>query len=254
MFGPLLLLLFANSSWAGVREDWRACELGYLRTIKTGTPPRATAPAEQYCIGLAHWFQPSPFPRDPARAAQWHDAAARQNHPGAMVALGYQLERGQGVTANPAKAFDLCQRAAALGSPDGMFNVFRFYTTGKHVKANAAAARTWLDKAAAAGSEDAKKEMHRSEGADLQKLQRADGLARPAVQRTRGPGVAQLGAIGRCRLRVHRRPMERRVVLRAGRSPLRSQQRTTVPVTVPFKTPAVMPQPGRRADGQRHKG
>lgn len=155
----LVCVLSATPSRAGVREDWRQCQSGYLRTLSAGSSPRASNPADQYCLGLAYWFQPSPLPRDPARAAEWHEAAAKQGHPGAMVALAYQLERGQGVQANLARAFELNQRAAALGSADGMFGVFRFYTTGKEVKADPEKARLWLDRAAQAGSDDAKKEL-----------------------------------------------------------------------------------------------
>jgi TPR repeat protein len=60
--------------------------------------------SSKYCIALAYWFQPSPFARNPAEAAPWHAAAAQQDHTGALVALGYQYERGQGVGLNPAKA------------------------------------------------------------------------------------------------------------------------------------------------------
>lgn len=148
------------SSSASVREDQRACALGYLKTLKKGAPPpRTTNPDEQYCLGLAYWFQPSPLLRDPARAAEWYEAAAAQDHTGAMVALGYQFEKGQGVEANVGKAFDLYQRAAERGSSDAMLNVFRLYTIGKGVKADSEQARKWLEKAAAAGSVDAKKEL-----------------------------------------------------------------------------------------------
>lgn len=145
---------------ASVREDQRDCQLGYLKTLKKGVPPPRTAnPDEQYCLGLAYWFQPSPLPRNPALAAQWHDAAAAQGHAGAMVALAYQFEKGQGVDGSVGKAFELYERAAKLGSFDGMFNMYRLYTTGKGVKADPEKARTWLEKAAAAGSVDAKKEL-----------------------------------------------------------------------------------------------
>lgn len=156
----LLAALVPGPALAGVREDLRACQSGYLKTLTKGAPPpRTSKPDEQYCVGLAFWFQPSPLPRDPARAAQWYAAAADQGHGGAMVALGYQLEKGQGVNQNAEKAFQLYERAAGLGSPDAMFNVFRLYTTGKGVKADPARARAWLEKAAAAGSVDARKEL-----------------------------------------------------------------------------------------------
>jgi uncharacterized protein len=155
-----LVVLAAGALAAAVREDQRACQYGYWKTLKKGAPPpRTTNADEQYCIALAYQFQPSPFARDPARAAEWHAAAAQQGHAGAMVALGYHLERGLGVGQDLGRAFNLYERAAALGSADGMFNLFRAYTTGKGVKADPAKARAWLDKAAAAGSVDAKKEL-----------------------------------------------------------------------------------------------
>ena len=160
LLAAVILVAFTVPSLANVREDQRACEYGYLKTLKKGaSPPRTTNPDEQYCLGLAYWFQPSPLPRNPALAAHWYEAAAAQGHAGAMVALGYQFEKGQGVGENVGKAFELYERAAGLGSPDAMFHVFRLYTTRKGVKADPQKARTWLEKASAAGSVDAKKEL-----------------------------------------------------------------------------------------------
>lgn len=165
-FGLVALLLTgiaSTSALASVREDQRACYLGYLKTLKKDDPPpRTSNPDEQYCVGLGYWFQPSPLPRDPVRAAQWYEMAAKQGHVGAMVALAYQYEKGHGVETDAGKAFALYQRAAERGSADAMFNVFRLYTTGKGVKADAQQAKMWLDKAAAAGSIDAKKELMRT--------------------------------------------------------------------------------------------
>jgi TPR repeat protein len=162
-----LVVFSAALSQASVREDQRACQFGYWKTLKQGSaPPRTDNADEQYCTGLAYWFQPSPLRRDPASAAPWYDAAAKQGHVGAMVALGYQYEKGYGVDVDAGKAFELYQRAAERGSPDAMFNVFRLYTTGKGVKADAGQARKWLEKAAAAGSIDAKKELMEVNGGD----------------------------------------------------------------------------------------
>jgi TPR repeat protein len=159
--------IFPVLSQASVREDQRTCQFGYWKTLKRGAPPPRTDNAdEQYCTGLAYWFQPSPLQRDPASAAPWYDAAAKQGQLGAMVALGYQYEKGYGVGVDAGKAFELYQRAAERGSPDAMFNVFRLYTTGKGVKADAGQARKWLEKAAAAGSIDAKKELMEVNGGD----------------------------------------------------------------------------------------
>ena len=160
LLAAAVLAAIAVPSLASVCEDQRACEYGYLKTLQKGaSPPQTTNPAEQYCLGLAYWFQPSPFPRDPALVARWYEAAAAQGHAGAMVAWAYQFEKGQGVGGNVGKAFDLYERAAKLGSSDAMFNVFRLYTTGKGVKADPEKARTWLVKAAAAGSIDAEREL-----------------------------------------------------------------------------------------------
>lgn len=172
----LLAATLATPAHAGVREDQRACQNGYLKTIRKGAPPpRTDNRDEQYCLGLAHWFQPSPFPRDPAKAARWYAAAAAQGHAGAMVLLGYQTEKGQGVAPDLARAFQLYERAAGLGSADGMFNIYRGYVTGKGVKADPAKAQAWLEKAAAAGSVDARKELaviargaHDAPGRDLE--------------------------------------------------------------------------------------
>jgi len=181
----LFILLSTASSHASVREDQRACQLGYWKTLKRGaSPPRTDNADEQYCTGLAYWFQPSPLRRDPASAAPWYEAAAKQGHAGAMVALAYQYEKGQGVEADADKAFGLYRRAAERGSPDAMFNVFRLYTTGKGVKADSQQARKWLEKAAAAGSIDAKKElMEVSRGDDSRPGQDAENAAYAAYSK-----------------------------------------------------------------------
>jgi len=143
---------------AGVREDQRNCQFGYWKTLKRGvSPPPTRDRNQQYCTALAFWFQPSPLPRDPKRAAEWHAAAAGQGHVGAMIALGYQLERGQGVAQDMARAVELYRRAANAGSSDGMFLLARAYTSGKGVgRADPAQARAWLERAAAAGNLEAK--------------------------------------------------------------------------------------------------
>jgi TPR repeat protein len=158
-----LIVLAPCASVAGVRDDLRACQYGFWKTLKAGAPPPATRNRdEQYCLALAYWFQPSPIARDPVRARQWHAAAVQQGHVGAMVALAYMYEQGHGGDRDPSKAVALYRRAAELGSPDGMFNLFRAYTTGRGVgRPDAAQARAWLDQAAAAGSLDAKKELAR---------------------------------------------------------------------------------------------
>ena len=90
----IVFLVFSVPSHASVREDQRACQFGYWKTLKKGAPPPRTDNAEeQYCTGLAYWFQPSPLRRDPASAAPWYDAAAKQGHVGAMVALGINTRR-----------------------------------------------------------------------------------------------------------------------------------------------------------------
>ncbi len=158
----VVLCCWCINSLAGIREDQRACEYGFLQTMGRGAaPPQSSKPDEQYCLGLGYWFQPSPLPRNPVLAARWHEAAANQGHAGAMVALGYQYETGQGVDKDVVKAFGFYQRAAKLGSADAMFNVFRLYTTGKGVRADPEQAMTWLEQASAAGSVDAKKELAR---------------------------------------------------------------------------------------------
>ncbi|MEP7313370.1 MAG: hypothetical protein ABI859_12360, partial [Pseudomonadota bacterium] len=112
-----LALLIALPAQAGIREDQRTCQFGYWKSLHRGTAPPATRKAEeQYCTALAYWFEPSPLPRDPARAAAWHESAVKQGHVGAMIALGYQYEQGHGVKADPVRAVALYRRAAERGS------------------------------------------------------------------------------------------------------------------------------------------
>jgi hypothetical protein len=174
---------FAN---AGVREDQRECQFGYWKTLKRGgSPPQTQDRDQQYCTALAYWFQPSPLPHDPKRAAEWHAAAARQGHVAAMIALGYQYERGEGVAPDPPRAVELYRRAAEAGSSDGMFLLARTYTSGKGVaRADPAQARAWLERAAAAGNLEAKASLaQQSFGANRQPGQETAAAAYAAVGR-----------------------------------------------------------------------
>jgi uncharacterized protein len=157
-----LILALAGTAQAAVREDLRACQYGYWKSLQRGATQHPQQRDEQYCLALAYWFQPSPVPRNPVLSRQWHAAAARQGHIRAMVALAYMMEQGHGGPKDLMQAVAFYRLAAERGSADGMFNLYRAYVTGKGVpRADGPIARSWLDQAAAAGSLDARKELAR---------------------------------------------------------------------------------------------
>jgi len=79
------------SSHESVRKDQRTCQFGYWKTLEGSTPPRTEHADEQYCTGLAYWFQPSPLPRDPASAARWFGSRGQTRACGCDGRLGVSV-------------------------------------------------------------------------------------------------------------------------------------------------------------------
>jgi localization factor PodJL len=87
-------------------------------------------------------------------AVKWLTAAAGQGQAVAQYRLGTLYERGQGVTADPAKAAHWYEAAANQGNRKAMHNLAVAYAGGSLGKKNMAEAARWFAKAAALGLSD----------------------------------------------------------------------------------------------------
>ena len=88
--------------------------------------------------------------------------------PECLVMEGYLLENGSDNIRNPEKAIDCYERAAKLGSPNAYFLLGIAYMEGKIVTKNTITARRNLEKALELGIEDARNflnKLHRNQGA-----------------------------------------------------------------------------------------
>lgn len=76
-------------------------------------------PCSQHSLALLLW---SGFhsPRDERASAQWHAAAAAQNHLDSMAVLGGCLRKGVGVTRNVALGLELVEYSASRMNPTGI--------------------------------------------------------------------------------------------------------------------------------------
>jgi len=157
-------VFLSSHAVADVRNDYRACEQGFLRRLKPGFSPQASTPEDQYCLGLGYWFQ-SPgnrLPRDPAAAAKWHMLAAEAGHPAAQTALGYHYEKGYGVPQDTALALKWYRKAADSGDSSAMFNLGRLASLGRGVPQDKETAQKLFDRAESLGSSEARVNRRRT--------------------------------------------------------------------------------------------
>jgi TPR repeat protein len=90
------------------------------------------------------------FSQDPARAAPWICAVAREGLPQAQLCYGRLLLEGTGVDKNAAKALSWFRRAAAQGDIDALNMVGRCHDNGWGTPENPAMAAEYYTRAAAA--------------------------------------------------------------------------------------------------------
>ena len=90
-------------------------------------------------------------------AVKFLTAAAEKDQAVAQYRLGTLYERGQGVTADAAKAMHWYEMAANQGNIDAEYNLALLYADGHGVSPDLQQARQWMQKAADAGDPEAKK-------------------------------------------------------------------------------------------------
>lgn len=88
---------------------------------------------------------------DIAGAVKWWERRSDKNDPGGLHYLALLHFRGEGVTANPARAVELLRRAAEQGEVNSMHRLGIAYGEGEGVEQDDDAAAHWLLCAEAAG-------------------------------------------------------------------------------------------------------
>ena len=88
------------------------------------------------------------MPKDAAKAAEWFQKAADQQHLGAMNAMGTLYQEGLGLSKDEKKAFEWFQKSAKYGFPLAQQNLAECYDNGKGVEKNEAEAFKWLGRSA----------------------------------------------------------------------------------------------------------
>jgi TPR repeat protein len=87
--------------------------------------------------------------QDYAKAREWYEKAAAEDHTDAMVDLGMLYHNGQGVVRDYAKAREWYAKAVAKDNTDAMVNLGVLYVNGEGVTQDYVKAREWYEKAAA---------------------------------------------------------------------------------------------------------
>jgi TPR repeat protein len=110
-------------------------------------------------------------PTDTERGLHLLNAAARADHPPAMLILAQLYLRGNLVKKDPKSAANLLDRAAHLGSVAAQLNLGRLYQVGHGVTGNPETAVKLFEKATENGSEEARFELskHYSRGWGVEK-------------------------------------------------------------------------------------
>jgi localization factor PodJL len=127
--------------------------------------PRPSAPAPDKTVQLANAGNPIALtilglkaldsqPANLPEAVRFLTRAAEKGQAVAQYRLGTLYERGQGVTADPAKAAHWYEMSAAQGNRKAMHNLAVSYASGTGGKKNMNEAARWFAKAAALGLSD----------------------------------------------------------------------------------------------------
>ncbi|MFQ5535408.1 MAG: tetratricopeptide repeat protein [Sphingomonadales bacterium] len=92
--------------------------------------------------------------KDPAKAVEWFEKAAEQDHPMGLVSLGIMYALGDGVEQDLARSFGLYTKAVKLGEGQAAKNIGTMYGMGQHVEKDLFEAAKWFVIGAALGSEE----------------------------------------------------------------------------------------------------
>ncbi len=103
-------------------------------------------PVSQYYLAAQYEFNED-F-RDINASIEWYSKAAEQNHPDALLNLGYFYDKGLFVQQNYKEAFRFYQQAAKLGNACAQYNLGSCYMYGEGVDKDYKLASEWFGKSA----------------------------------------------------------------------------------------------------------
>jgi uncharacterized protein len=113
----------------------------------------------------------------PQQAVVWWQTAAEQNDPEALYNLALAVLKGEGLSADASKGFELLHRAAALGVTPAQARLGILYASGDGVATDPIEAHKWFAIAAAHGDAAARTNLQRSQTL-CGSAQLAEGLRR----------------------------------------------------------------------------
>jgi TPR repeat protein len=122
----------------------------------TGIRQKAEAgnPSYQFTLGEAY-RKGVGIVKDPKKAFEWHEKAAKQGSDAAQFRLGVFYETGKGTAKDSQKAAEWYEKAANQGHSTSQFNLGCLYDEGKGVAKDQKKAIEWFKKAAEQGDIDA---------------------------------------------------------------------------------------------------
>jgi len=149
---PSLLLLISCNVHADFQEAVEAYELGqYKRALKHFVPLAQKGNAKAlFNIGFMI-EQGKGVPANPKLAIKWYKRAYKLKHNNAPFNIAYIYYNGSGVKINYQKAMEWYKKAAEVGNSAALINIGQMYFFGKGMKKNRIKAYAWYTIAAHRG-------------------------------------------------------------------------------------------------------
>ena len=98
--------------------------------------------------------------KDPIRALELFQLAAKHKDPYGLYELGYMYDKGEGVTKDPTMAFGYFQEAAMLGNSHAEFRMGLMFLHGSFGLEDWLSAEYWFQKAAEKGHKEASEKLN----------------------------------------------------------------------------------------------
>jgi uncharacterized protein len=130
---------------------------------------------------------------DPAEAARWVEAAARQGHPEACHTLAVFLREGRGVPADLEASFRWCLTAAQAGVRAAQHDMGYMRVAGIGMTADREEARRWYERAADQGDAQSSYDLWVTAGRSAAEREEAGRRLLAAAQGGYAPAMHRLG-------------------------------------------------------------
>jgi TPR repeat protein len=140
-------------SGRGGKVDQEQAVVWFQKSAEQGIPEA------QVTIGERSFFGEKGCQQDYATAYKWLEPLARQGRPDAQNLVGFMLENGFGVAANPSAAVAMYRKAAERGFAKAQTNLGLAFASGTGVQRDVVQALVWLQLASDQGEVGGKKAM-----------------------------------------------------------------------------------------------